>query len=95
MVTVTIPGPLTVQETVRVSPGFSQPISVSRRGPVGATGAPGAPPAPAGPRRESEIGWLKPGETRTVSWTVSGPGMVTVTIGSTRGGVDTRSLTLR
>ncbi len=55
----------------------------------------GAPAAPTGPRRDTEIGWLKPGETRTVSWTVSGPGMVTATIGSTRGGVDSRSLTLR
>jgi hypothetical protein len=66
--------------------------------PPGMGAAPGAPattPAPTGPRRETEIGWLKPGETRTVTWTVRGSGQVSVTVGSTRGGVDTRSLTVR
>ena len=65
--------------------------------PPGMGGAPGAAATttPAGPRQETEIGWLKPGETRTVSWTVRGPGMVTATIGSTRGGVDSRSVTVR
>jgi hypothetical protein len=35
-----------------------------------------------------EIGWLKPGESKTVTWQVKGPGMATVTASSTRGGVD-------
>ncbi len=39
-----------------------------------------------------EIGWLKPGETRTVSWQVKGTGTATVTIGSTRGGVDRKDV---
>lgn len=41
-----------------------------------------------------EIGWLKPGETKTASWLVKGSGEVTVTIGSTRGGVDSRKVAL-
>ena len=43
-------------------------------------------------RASVEIGWLKPGETRTVSWTVKGAGAAKVTVGSTRGGVDTREV---
>ncbi|HET9372745.1 MAG TPA: M14 family metallopeptidase [Vicinamibacterales bacterium] len=50
---------------------------------------------PQAPRRATEIGWLKPGETKTVSWTVSGTGTATVTIGSTRGGVDRRTVAVR
>jgi len=41
-----------------------------------------------------EIGWLKPGEQKTVRWQVKGTGTVTVRIGSTRGGVDSRELSL-
>jgi hypothetical protein len=48
-----------------------------------------------GPRASTEIGWLQPGETRTVSWTVAGAGTVVLEIGSTRGGVDRRTLDLR
>ena len=55
----------------------------------------GAEP-PSGPTRASEqIGWLKPGEEKTVSWKVKGPGEVKLTIGSTRGGLDTRTLDVR
>ncbi len=39
-----------------------------------------------------EIGWLKPGETKTASWLEKGAGEVTVTIGSTRGGLDSKKL---
>jgi hypothetical protein len=39
-----------------------------------------------------ELGWLKPGETKTASWLVKGGGEVTLNIGSTRGGVDSRKL---
>jgi hypothetical protein len=64
--------------------------------PPGFAGGRGAGPAgPAAPRRASDIGWLKAGETRTLSWTVRGSGTVTVSIASTRGGVDARTLTLR
>ena len=51
--------------------------------------------APAGEpaqRAAVEVGWLKPGETRTVSWRVAGPGRATVTVGSTRGGVDRKDI---
>jgi hypothetical protein len=49
----------------------------------------------AGPRASEQIGWLKPGETRTVSWTVKGNGPITLAIESTRGGVDRRTLQVR
>ena len=42
-----------------------------------------------------EIGWLQPGETKRVSWRVKGPGEVKLTIGSTRGGLDSRTLELK
>ncbi len=54
-------------------------------------------PVPGGearPRAAVEIGWLKPAETKRVAWRVKGEGSVTVSVGSTRGGVDTRQLTL-
>jgi hypothetical protein len=47
------------------------------------------------PRTAIEIDWLKPGETKRARWLVKGPGRVTVTIGSTRGGSDSRELDLR
>ncbi len=48
----------------------------------------------AAPRAVTEIDWLKPGETRTASWCVKGRGKVTVTVGSTRGGVDRKDVTI-
>ncbi len=42
-----------------------------------------------------EIGWLKPGETRTVKWQVKGAGTATVTIGSTRGGVHQKTFDVK
>ena len=53
---------------------------------------------PAGqPRQRAglEIGWLKPGETKSVKWRVKGAGRVKLTIASTRGGVDSREVELR
>lgn len=41
-----------------------------------------------------EIDWLKPGERKSVRWTVKGPGTVKLAVGSTRGGVDRRELTV-
>jgi hypothetical protein len=55
-------------------------------------------PAPEGqPRQRAgvEIGWLQPGETTRVAWTVKGAGTVKVAVESTRGGVDRRDLELR
>ncbi len=45
-------------------------------------------------RPSIDIGWLKPGESRTVSWQVKGPGTATITIGSTRGGVDRKDVAI-
>ena len=39
-----------------------------------------------------EIDWLKPGETKTVTWQVKGTGQIKVRIDSTRGGTDSRQL---
>jgi hypothetical protein len=55
------------------------------------TKAPAGKPAQTG---TIEIGWLKAGETRTVSWQVKGAGKATVTIGSTRGGIDRKEVTV-
>jgi len=56
----------------------------------------GAAPDPNARRRTAEgIGWLKPGETRSLAWTIRGAGPVTVTIGSTRGGTDSRTVEIR
>jgi hypothetical protein len=55
-------------------------------------------PETPGSQRQSasvEIGWLKPGETKTVKWQVKGTGTTKVGIGSTRGGVDTKDLDIR
>lgn len=46
-------------------------------------------------RAAIEIGWLKPGETRRVTWQVKGTGQVKVAIGSTRGGTDSRQLEIK
>ena len=53
-----------------------------------------APQGKPQPTRVIEIGWLKAGETRTVTWQVKGAGKATVTIGSTRGGVDRKDVTI-
>ena len=47
------------------------------------------------PRREIEIDWLKPGETKRATWQVRGAGQVTVMVASTRGGVDRRAVDLK
>jgi hypothetical protein len=54
-------------------------------------------PAEGQPRQRAaiEIDWLKPGETRRVTWQVKGAGPVKVTIGSTRGGTDSRDLEVK
>ncbi len=66
------------------------------RGRGGFGGRGGAAPDPNARRRTAEgIGWLKPGETKTVTWLVRGAGPVTVTVGSTRGGVATQTVEIR
>jgi hypothetical protein len=54
-------------------------------------------PAEGQPRQRAaiEIDWLKPGETKRVTWRVKGTGQVKVAIGSTRGGTDSRQLDLK
>ena len=42
-----------------------------------------------------EIGWLKAGESKTVTWQVKGAGTATVSVASTRGGVDRREVAIR
>ena len=42
-----------------------------------------------------DIGWLKPGESKTVTWQVMGAGTATVSVSSTRGGVDRRDVAIR
>jgi hypothetical protein len=46
-------------------------------------------------RAAIEIDWLKPGETKSVKWQVKGTGQVKVSVGSTRGGSDSRQLDLK
>jgi hypothetical protein len=46
-------------------------------------------------RATIEIGWLKPGESRTVTWLVKGAGTATVSIASTRGGVDRKDVVVK
>jgi hypothetical protein len=46
-------------------------------------------------RAATEIGWLEPGETKRVAWLVKGEGTVKVSIGSTRGGTDSREIALK
>ncbi len=47
------------------------------------------------PSAATEIGWLKPGEVRTVTWRVKGAGTAVVTVSSTRGGVDQREIVVK
>jgi hypothetical protein len=42
-----------------------------------------------------DIGWLKPGESKTVTWQVKGAGAATVAVASTRGGVDRRDVAVK
>jgi hypothetical protein len=42
-----------------------------------------------------EIGWLKPGESKMVTWQVKGAGTVTVSAASTRGGVDRKDVAVK
>jgi hypothetical protein len=42
-----------------------------------------------------EIGWLKPGESKTVTWQVKGPGTATVSAASTRGGTDRKDVAVQ
>ena len=64
------------------------------RGGGGVAGRAAATAPRPGRVNRRELGWLKPGEQRTVSWTVRGAGNVTVGIESTRGGVDRRTVSL-
>ena len=41
-----------------------------------------------------EIGWLKAGEKKTVTWRVKGAGKATINLSSTRGGLDKKEMTI-
>ena len=93
------------EDTVAIDYAATQ--TVSRAGQAGGAagtggrgagfgGRGGAVPDPTARRRTAEgIGWLKPGETRTVVWTVRGAGPITVTVASTRGGVATQTIEIK
>jgi hypothetical protein len=94
------------EDTVAIDYAATQ--TVSRAGAAGAGpgrggrggaafgGRGGAAPDANARRRTAEgIGWLKPGETRTLVWTVRGAGPVTVTVGSTRGGVASQTIQIK
>jgi hypothetical protein len=49
----------------------------------------------AGARTSQNIGWLAPGEQRTVTWTIRGAGNITASVASTRGGVATTVVSLK
>lgn len=77
-------------------PGQAAGPGAGRGGRAGFGGRGGAAPDPNARRRTAEgIGWLKPGETRTIAWTVRGAGPVTITVGSTRGGTDSRVVEIK
>jgi len=77
--------------------GQAAGAGVGRGGRAGGFGGRGGgAPDPNARRRTAEgIGWLKPGETRTVAWTVRGAGAVTISVASTRGGTDSRVVEIK
>jgi hypothetical protein len=93
------------EDSVNIEYGASQtvtragaPAGGGGGGGGGRGGGRGAGPGGAAnaPRQLSQnIGWLKPGEQRTVTWNVRGAGPVTVSVASTRGGVDRRTLEVK
>ena len=46
-------------------------------------------------RAAIEIDWLKPGETKSVTWQVKGAGTIKVAVASTRGGLDSKEIELK
>ena len=91
------------EDTVAVDYAATQTVSRAgaavgpgRGGRGGFPGRGGGAPDPNARRRTAEgIGWLKPGETKTLTWLVRGAGPVTVTVGSTRGGVATQTVEIK
>ena len=83
--------------SIQLSAGQTFVAAAAPAGRVGGGGRGGGRGnAPAGPpRAANEIGWLKPGEQKTVTWQVRGAGTVTVEIASTRGGVDRRTVDVK
>jgi hypothetical protein len=83
--------------SIQLSAGQTFVAAAAPAGRVGGGGRGGGRGnAPAGPpRAANELGWLKPGEQKTVTWQVRGAGTVTVEIASTRGGVDRRTVDVK
>lgn len=84
-------------DTVSIELAEGQSIVRAAPAPAQGGGRGGGPQGgEAPPRRASqEIGWLQAGEKKTVTFKVRGAGAAAVTIGSTRGGVDTRSVRIQ
>ena len=72
-------------DSVSIDLGEGQ--AVVRSAPAPQAGRGGGAPQGLQRRAVEEIGWLKPGEKKTVTFKVRGPGTAKVTVGSTRGGV--------
>ena len=85
------------QDRVTLELASGQSIVRAAGAPAQGGGRQGGPAASAtGPVRVNEdIGWLKPGERKTVTFKVKGAGSARVTIGSTRGGVDSTTVEVR
>jgi hypothetical protein len=59
----------------------------------GATLAPAAE-GQAAQRPTQELGWLKAGEKKTITWRVKGTGKATINLSSTRGGIDKKEVAI-
>ena len=53
------------------------------------------PPPPLSGTRVVDLGWLKAGETKVIRWQVKGTGAITVSIASTRGGIDRKDVVVQ
>jgi hypothetical protein len=82
------------QTVTRVGQAAPGPGFGGRGGRGGRRGGGGDEPD-ARRRTSVGIGWLTPGQTQTLSWTVRGAGAVTVSIASTRGGTDSTTVEIR
>ncbi len=45
-------------------------------------------------RPTQDLGWLKAGETKTITWRVKGTGKATINLSSTRGGIDKKEVAI-
>lgn len=88
---------VTNEGTIRTALDVAKRVKIVKPDTCGITLAKGQDPAAApdgqAARKASiEVDWTEPWERKTVRWPVQGAGMVKVSVGSTRGGFDTREL---